>query len=314
MHAIRLHAFGPAENLVSEELPDPTPAPDQVRIAVEASGVHLVDTTIRAGEAGGPFPLPELPTIPGREVAGTVVEGPDVWVGRRVVAHLGRAPGGYASQAVVPTKSLHVLADDADAAAAVAMIGTGRTATAILEVAALTADDTVLVLAAAGGLGALLVQAGRNAGARVIGAAGGPDKVALVRELGADVAYDYTAAGWTDALDGVTVLLDGVGGALARAALERMAPSSRVVVFGWSGGDPVPAEQLAARGIAAAPALGPRILDRPGGIRALETASLEALASGALRPLVTTFPLARAADAHRALEERRTTGKVVLVP
>ena len=98
MHAIRLHAFGPPENLQYEEVPDPAPAEDQVRIAVQASGVHLIDTTLRSGIQMGPLPLPALPAIPGREVAGLVDGvGPgvdDEWIGRRVVAHLGpRAEG-----------------------------------------------------------------------------------------------------------------------------------------------------------------------------------------------------------------------------
>src|SRR3954467_9287876 len=100
MHAIRLHQFGPPENLRYEELPDPSPGEDQVRIAVEAAGVHLIDTSIRAGRSGGPFPLPELPMTPGREVAGTVD-------GRRVVAHLGMASGGYAELALAPANALH---------------------------------------------------------------------------------------------------------------------------------------------------------------------------------------------------------------
>src|SRR3954447_12813841 len=102
MHAIRLHAFGPPENLRYEELSDPSPGEGQVRIAVEAAGVHLIDTSIRAGRSGGPFPLPELPTIPGREVAGRVVGD-----GRRVVVHLGQAGGGYAELALAPIGALH---------------------------------------------------------------------------------------------------------------------------------------------------------------------------------------------------------------
>src|ERR1700755_1784220 len=100
MHAIRLHEVRPAENLRYEELPDPVPGDGQVRIAVEAAGVHLIDTSIRAGRSGGPFPLPQLPMIPGREVAGTVD-------GRRVVAHLGIASGGYAELALAPRAALH---------------------------------------------------------------------------------------------------------------------------------------------------------------------------------------------------------------
>lgn len=98
MYAIRLHAFGPAENLVHERTEDPEPGPGQVRIAVAAAGVHLLDAALREGMRGGPAPAPAaLPTVPGREVAGTVEslgEGvAGLWLGRRVVAHLGFAPG-----------------------------------------------------------------------------------------------------------------------------------------------------------------------------------------------------------------------------
>ena len=143
MHAIRLHAFGPAENLRYEQVDDPRPGPGQARIAVAAAGVHLIDTVLREGRAMGPLPLPELPTIPGREVAGVVdAVGPGVdeqWLGRRVVAHLGPASGGYAELAVRDTDALHAVPDGVADDAAVAMIGTGRTALAVLEVAQL--DD-----------------------------------------------------------------------------------------------------------------------------------------------------------------------------
>jgi len=224
VHAIRLHAFGPAENLVYEEVDDPQPGPGQVRIAVRAAGVHLLDTNIRSGATGGPFPLPDLPQIPGREVAGVVdAVGADVdgsWLGRRVVAHLGMASQGYAELAVAPVGSLHELPDGLADDAAVAMIGTGRTTLAVLEAADLRPDDVVLVTAAAGGIGNLLVQAARNVGATVIGVAGGPDKVARVRELGADVAVDYRTPSWADELADheVTVAFDSVGGDVGRAA------------------------------------------------------------------------------------------------
>src|SRR5689334_99204 len=136
MHAIRLHEFGPADNLSYEEVDDPKPTGGQVRIAVRAAGVHLVDTTIRSGASGGPFPLPELPAIPGREVAGVVDAVGDAadgsWLGARVVAHLGPASGGYAELAVVDQGSLHRLPDGVSDDVAVAMIGTGRTTMAIL--------------------------------------------------------------------------------------------------------------------------------------------------------------------------------------
>ena len=182
MHAIRLHAFGPPENLVLDELPDLSPGADEVRIAVEASGVHLLDTTIRSGEPG-PLPPPELPTVPGREVAGVVDEvGADAdrtWLGSRVVAHLGPVPGGYAEQAVTTVDKLFRVPDHVSFPDAVAAVGTGRTALGVIELEPATADDVVLVPSAAGGLGWLLVQSALAAGATVVAAARGDRTEAL---------------------------------------------------------------------------------------------------------------------------------------
>jgi NADPH:quinone reductase len=325
MHAIRLHAFGPAANLRYEEVDDPRPGPGQARIAVAASGVHLIDTALRAGRPMGPLPLPDLPTIPGREVAGVVdsvgSEADGRWVGQRVVAHLGPASGGYAELAVRETEALHRLPEGLADDAAVAMIGTGRTALAILEVAALTAQDVVLVTAAAGGLGSLLVQAARDAGATVVGVAGG-SKVQHVAQLGATVAVDYSAPQWgaavREALDGreITVALDGVGGALGRGALELLGAGGRLILFGFSSGAPteLSAGDLFARGITASAAIGARMAQRPGGLRDLEEQALAAAADGRLIPLVQRFALAQAAAAHEAIESRATVGKTVLVP
>src|SRR4051812_26253774 len=131
MRAIRLHQFGPADHLVLDHLDDLAPAPGEVRIAVQACGVHLLDTTLRRGEPG-PMPRPELPTIPGREVAGVVDlvgEGVDTtWLGRRVVAHLGLVPGGYAEQATTTVDRLFPVSDHVGLPEAVAAVGTGRTA------------------------------------------------------------------------------------------------------------------------------------------------------------------------------------------
>jgi NADPH:quinone reductase-like Zn-dependent oxidoreductase len=325
VHAIRLHEFGPAENLRYEEVPDPEPGPGQVALDVRAVGVHFVDTTIRRGADGGPFELPDLPHIPGREVAGVVDrvgEGVDPsWLGRSVVGHLGIASAGYAERAVIATESLHEVPDGVPFEHAVAMIGTGRTTMGILRLAELTDDETIVVLAAAGGIGALLVQHAVHRGLRVVGAAGGPAKVRLVAELGATVAVDYDEPGWTKRVTDelgdrpATALFDGVGGERSTAAVDLLADGGRRVVYGWASGGEVdlPAE-AGARGVTSFVVLGPRMLDLPGGMRTLETWSMEALARGDLTPLVTTFPLADAAQAHRALETRATTGKVVLVP
>jgi NADPH2:quinone reductase len=325
--AIRQHEFGPAETLRYEEVPDPVPGEGQVLIEVAAAGVHLLDTVIRSGTSGGPFPVPQLPMTPGREVAGAVAAvGPGVapvWTGKRVVAHLGMASGGYASLAVAAETSLHEIPDSLTAEAAVAMIGTGRTAVGILDAAEIEAGDVVLVPAAAGGLGSLFVQAARGAGAVAVGLAGGPAKVQQVRELGADVAVDYREPGWPERvlaeLDGrkPTVLLDGVGGEVGRAAFEMLDVGGRIVMFGWTSGEVTPftSADIAAGSLSVVWITGPRMMKRYGGLRGLETRSLAEAAAGRLTPLVhPPFPLADAAAAHQALETRATTGKVVLAP
>ncbi|MFB7220850.1 zinc-binding dehydrogenase [Streptomyces sp. NPDC056227] len=333
MHAVRLHTFGPAENLTYETADDPVPSPGQVRIAVAAAGVHLLDTALREGMTG-PFPAPaELPTVPGREVAGTVDalgEGTDPgWLGRRVVAHLGMAPGGYAELAVTDADKLHPIPPGLDEAEAVAMIGTGRTALGILQFTELGPDSVAVVPAAAGGIGTLLVQYAKHAGATVIGLAGGPAKVAAVKDNDADLAVDYTLPDWPARvrtyLDGLgrraTVVYDSVGGVTARAAVDLLGKGGQHIVFGWSGeglhdGSPLTFtdEELAERGITSRGVLGPAMMQKAGGLRVLEERSLAEAAAGRLRPAVQRFPLAEAAAAHRALETRGTMGKVVLVP
>lgn len=319
MRAIRLHAFGPPDHLVLDELPDLEPGPGEVRIAVAASGVHLLDTTIRRGEEGGPMPLPLLPTIPGREVAGVVDllgEGVDeAWRGRRVVAHLGLVPGGYAEQAVTAVGSLFVVPDHVPFPDAVAAVGTGRTARGVVELEPPRAADTVLVLSAAGGLGWLLAQSARAAGARVVAAAGAPERVAALATLRPGVAVDYARPGWTDGLDPVSLVYDGVGGEVGRAALELLAPGGRQVMFGFSAGAPTrfDTRDVVARGITVGWSLGPRMAALPGGIPGLAARALDRVAAGEWRPLVSSYPLADAARAHADLEGRRALGKVVLV-
>jgi NADPH:quinone reductase len=326
MYAIRLHEFGPPENLRYEQVDDPQPGPGQVRIRVAAAGVHFIDTRIRAGQPG-PMPPPALPQIPGREVSGVVDavgDGTDEsWLGRRVVAHLGEASGGYAALAAVSVAELLPVPDGLSDEAAVAMLGTGRTTVAILDAARLTADDVVLVTAAAGGIGSLLVQAGRNAGATIVGLAGGPAKVDRVRELGADLAVDYTESGWDQRVrDGLggrepTVALDGVGGEAGRTTLELLGVGGRILFFGNASGEltRLSTGDLFSRGLTASAAIGARLARVPGGLRQLAVRALAEAAAGRLVPLVDKpYPLAEAAAAHAALERRSTMGKVVLVP
>jgi len=326
MRAIRQHAFGGPDELRLEQVPDPHPATGQVRIRIESAGVHLLDTVIRRGEAG-PRAMPTLPMTPGREAAGVIDEiGPDVaerWLGRLVVADLGLASGGYAELALAPLESLHDVPTALDADQAVAMIGTGRTTMAILELAAPRAEDVVVITAAAGGIDTLLIQAARAVGATVIGAAGGQQKVSLVKDLGATNAVDYLQPQWANTVRGavgdrpVTLALDGVGGKIGRDTLELLGTAGRLVMFGSSSGTltELSAADIYSRGITISAAIGKRILQRPGGLRPLEHDALQAAAEGRLAPLIgQRFALADAPAAHQAIESRTATGKTVLRP
>jgi NADPH2:quinone reductase len=318
MHAIRQHELGGPEVLRYEELPDLGPTNDQVRVAVEASGVHLVDTFIRRGEF---FALADLPTVPGREVAGIVdVLGDGVdpaWSGARVVTHLGQASGGYATQAVAAATSLHLVPDSLLLDTAVAAIGTGRTAVGVLDHVDLRPDDVVVVTAASGGLGSILVRAAQHAGATVLGLAGGPDKVQFVKMLGVPIVVDYRTDGWDDvareALGGsrATVVFDGVGGEASLRAYALLGEGGTLVNYtGADAGDYSDARR------AMVSPLGPDWMQkRTGGLRGAEEEALRRAADGSRVPVVgSRFALSDAAGAHRALEARETHGKVVLVP
>ncbi|MFD8304238.1 zinc-binding dehydrogenase [Streptomyces sp. NPDC059690] len=322
MHAVRLHAFGPPGNLTLEEIDDPVPGPGQVRVAVAAAGVHLLDTALREG-VRGPLPeLPALPTVPGREVAGVVEslgEGvAGLWLGRRVVAHLGFAPGGYAELAVTDVDRVHEIPRNLDFAEAVAMIGTGRTAMGIVQFAEFGPDAVVVIPAAAGGIGTLLVQYAKHTGAHVVGLAGGTEKTARVQADGADLAVDYRDPQWPDKVRAhlggraATLVLDGVGGEVARQAVGLLGPGGKHLVFGWSAegirdGSPYLVDGVSEQ------VLGPVML-RKASLQTLELRALAEAAAGRLTPAVTRFPLAEAAAAHHALHTRRTIGKVVLEP
>lgn len=314
MRAVRQHELGGPEVLALEEVPDLEPEAGQVRIAVEISGVHLLDTVIRRGEHQVPT---ELPMTPGREVAGRVdAVGQGVgeeWWGRRVVVHLGMSSGGYAEQAVAAVDSLHEIPTVLTSGLAVAAIGTGRTATGILDIAPISSDDRVVVTAASGGLGALLVREALRLGARVVGMAGGPEKMRAVRRLGA-VPVDSRSDGWEGELKDVwgdgaapTVVYDGVGEPFT-TPLYRMLESGGALVSytGEPAGDGL--DEADRRFV---PVLGPAMLARPGGLRSLEAEALARAADGSRVPLVGA-PFSDAVEAHRALEARHTIGKVLL--
>lgn len=305
--------------LSAEEVDDPLPGPGQVAIDVDIANLTFVETQVRAGQPPHPSMLPPLPAILGNGVGGVVAavgEGVEAcMIGRRVVTSL-RGTGGYAERAVADDAGLIEIPDQLNTEAAVALLADGRTAMMLARAAAIRPGETVLVEAAAGGVGNLLVQIARNAGAFVVGAARGPRKLRLARELGATLVVDYTLPKWAAwlraCLGGVDVVFDGVGGAVGYAAFDLLRRDGRFCMFGMASGSfsDVSDELSAERGIRLIRAS--RLT--PGELRELAQASLAEAAAGRLRPLIgQTFPLECAADAHAAMERRATVGKTLLV-
>ncbi|MGY4897895.1 zinc-binding dehydrogenase [Micromonospora aurantiaca (nom. illeg.)] len=315
MRAVWLREFGGPEVLVPGTAPDPAPGPGQVLVDVAHANITFVETMFRAS-GFGPFGT-ELPVIPGNGVGGTITAlGPDAdpaLAGRVVVTATG-GTGGYAERVVVDQGAPVPVPPGLPLDAAVALMADGRTALMLARAAGLRRGDRVLVEAAAGGVGSLLVQLAARAGATVVAAVGGSRKVAVLRAAGLDVVVDYRQAGWTDrvrdAVGAVDVVFDGVGGPLAREAFDLLAPGGRMLSFGLAGGTwaDIPAESAAARGVTL---LSPR--PGPDELRALTEAALAEGAAGRLRPLIgQRFPLERAAAAHAAIEARETLGKTLL--
>jgi NADPH:quinone reductase len=318
MRAVVMREFGPPEVLQPAEITEVTAAPGEVVIDVEICGVTFVETQIRAGRPPSREMLPALPAVLGNGVGGTVAEvggGADpALTGRRVVTSL-NGTGGYAQLAVAPALRLIEVPGGVSLRDAVALLADGRTALSLMGRAQPGTGDTVLVEAAAGGVGTLLVQLASKAGARVVALAGQPRKLALASQLGADVAVDYSVADWPDrvreAVGGVDVVFDGVGGDVGRAAFGLLRHGGRFCPFGMASGSfaavtPELAQEhqvTIGRGAAMSP---------PEQAALVRTALAEA-AAGRIRPVIgQELELERAADAHAAIEARETTGKTLL--
>jgi NADPH:quinone reductase len=313
-----LSEFGPPGNLVLAEVPDPQPGPGQALIDVEVASVTFVETQVRSGRPPNPAMLPPLPAILGNGVGGVVASvGADTepaLIGRRVITTTGGS-GGYAERAAADASALIDVPAGLSLPDAVALLADGRTALGLVQASGLRAGETALVEAAAGGVGSLLVQLARAAGARVVATAGGPRKVRLARDLGADIAVDYAEPGWADQVraqaGAVDVVFDGVGGRAGGFALGLLREGGRFCAFGMASGSftEFPDEATTGRGIAVirgAPA-------GPARMRELSAAALAQAAAGTLRPVIgQRFPLGRAADAHAAIAARATVGKTLL--
>ncbi|GAA0990788.1 zinc-binding dehydrogenase [Nocardiopsis tropica] len=334
MRAVRVDGFGGPEVLVAREVPEPEPGPGQVVVEVAASNVMYLDTLVRSGWGLDHFPV-EPPYVPGAGVAGTVVRvGEGVAperVGALVVTDTGRAApeggepvppfGGYAQRVAVPASGLVDVPEGLAPEQALALLHDGPTALSLERSGGFGPGTWVLVLAATGGAGSLAVQLAAAAGARVVGAARGPEKLALAREMGAEAVVDYSEPGWVERVReatggaGADMVLDGSGGDLGEAAVRAVADGGRFLSYGSAGGrfSEVDAGEAERRGIEV---FGLFDLEdgkegRSGAVRRI----LEMARSGRVRPHVgLTLPLERAEEAHRALEERRVLGKVLLVP
>ncbi|MEV6610939.1 zinc-binding dehydrogenase [Kutzneria sp. NPDC051319] len=315
MKAVRHHRYGGPEVLVLEDVPDPTPGPGELLVRVAAAGVNYADTMLRAHEPDERFRPPAVfPVTPGIEVAGIVLSaGPDTdatLVGRRVVSFI--QFGGYAELAVVPAAAAIPIPDDLDDHQALALFAQGATAVGVIDVARLTAADTVLVEAAAGGVGSLLVQLAKRTGATVIAAASSASKLDLARSLGADRVVDYSRDGWTEGVGPVTVVLEAVGGKTAAEAYRLLSPFGRMVLYGYASGEP--AAITTTDVFTGGAELIPLSLTYDAGLLPAYTLRAFELAAE-LKPVIgEVLPLAEAAKAHRALEERSSVGKLVLVP
>ncbi|MGW5360519.1 zinc-binding dehydrogenase [Actinopolymorpha pittospori] len=316
MRAVWLKEFGGPEVLVAGDAPEPVAGAGQVLIEVAFANITFVETQHRAGGTG-PFAA-ELPMILGNGVGGVVTAvGPGVdeaLVGRRVISGTGGS-GGYAERVAVDAAATYQVPDDVRLDTAVALLADGRTATMLLRAASPGPGERVLVEAAAGGVGSLLVQLAKAAGAEVVAAAGGTRKTALARDLGADVTVDYREPDWTErvraAVGEVNVVFDGVGGVIGRSAFDLLGRGGRMVTFGLASGawTDVPDEIATARGVTMV-----RPRPTPDELRACTESALARAAAGGLRPVIgQRFPLERAADAHAAIESRATVGKTLLV-
>lgn len=316
MRAVTLAEFGPPSVLTLTEAPDPVPGPGEVLVEVEFANITFVETQIRAGRPPNPAMAPGLPAVLGNGVGGVVsavgaAADPGL-IGTRIVTTTG-GRGGYAQRCVVPAGGLIPVPGSLPMDVAVALLADGRTALALTEATDPQPGETVVVEAAAGGVGSLLVQLARGRGAHVIALAGGPDKLAVARELGARAGIDYRHADWParvrDAAEAVDVVYDGVGGEVGLAAFSLLGTSGRYAGFGMASGSfaAIPAD---ARPDVTRLGIGPL---SPGQLTELSRCALDLAARGELRPVIgQRFPLERAADAHAAIEARATIGKTLL--
>jgi NADPH2:quinone reductase len=320
MRAIVVQALGGPDVLTLGSRDTPRPGPGEVLVRLHAIGVNFSDAERRRGT----YDPPELPWVPGNEAAGIVEDvGPGVepeWLGRRVAFWAPRTSGTYAEYACGPAVALFDLRDGIEFPIAAALPAQGLTAYGLSHVAtSLASGQTALVHAAAGGVGALLVQLLQGRGVRVFGTASSPAKLAFVHDLGA-VSLPYGTAlperlRAANGGNGVDAVFDSVGRATQSDSLAALAPYGHLVFFGEASGSPVPIhpDELYGRSLKVSSFW---LATDPPERWALARRELQRwVLEGKLRVTIgQTFPLAEAAEAHRRLEQRQTHGKLILMP
>ena len=322
MHAICIHEHGGPEALRYEEVASSEPGAGEARVRIEAAGLNYIDIYHRTGL----YPSTNMPFTPGMEGAGVVeAVGPsvtEVKVGDRVGYAMHQ--GSYTEAAIVPSRVLVPLPDSIDTQSAAAAMLQGMTAHYLTRSTyPLSASDTALVHAAAGGVGLLLIQMAKMLGARVLGTVSTPEKAELAKGAGADEVILYTEMDFETEVKrltdggGVDVVYDSVAKTTFDKSLNCLRPRGYLALFGQSSG-PVPPFDLSRLSsgslFVTRPGLGHHAADRE---ELMERAGdlFEWIAAGTLKLRIDrTFPLQDAADAHRALEGRQTTGKVLLIP
>jgi NADPH2:quinone reductase len=315
MRAIQLTEFGGPEVLRVSEVPDPEPSENQQVFDVLAAGINYADTHQTEDSY---LAKQQLPMIPGGEV---VVRTAD---GRRLLGLLGG--GGYAQRVAADPRRLFPVPDEVSDAAALTTLVQGATAWHLLHTSThLRRGESIVVHAGAGGVGTIAIQlAKRLEAGRVIATASSEAKRQLTRDLGADVAVDSTTADLKQALleanggDKVDVVLEMTGGPVFDQSLAALAPLGRLATFGMASRTPptpIDPRQLMARSQAVVGFWLVHVVQRPGLFAAAVTDLLSSIADGSLRPVIgATYPLDNASDAHRALLDRSSVGKLVLEP
>ncbi|MEP7454147.1 zinc-binding dehydrogenase [Phyllobacterium sp. SB3] len=324
MKSVQLSRFGGPDFLELVDVPTPAPESGEVLIRVRAAGVNFFETLMRQDRYAV---TPDLPIVFGVEVAGTVeVVGPGVDIAPyarvAVPLFLTRGSGGYSDYITANADALVPVPDNISFEAAVGLMVQGMTALQAVRRSP-PVGKTVLINAAAGGVGTLLIQLAKQEGARqVIAAASTAEKLHLAQSLGADIGVNYSQSEWVKAVRqatgglGADVIYDFVGGSLTKACLEVLAPSGELL-FGALGRVELDRDDLESmfllnrslKGLALIPLLTPEIVRS-------DLAELFGLAAnGQIRVVIGgSFPLSQASEAHRKIDERATVGKIVLLP